>query len=97
MRETHIFEHYAPPQDRCSICGRQTGPFSVEGRFTGRDFALQHWPLCEACRKDLRRQRADQDPWIAQRYVIFLRWLSGCYYRPLGGNQASRILPKKPA
>jgi hypothetical protein len=46
---------------------------------------------------ELQRQMKDHDPYIAQRYVTFVKFIVGGYRieRVFNGNQASKITPEK--
>ena len=94
MPETLIFARN-PPGDRCSLCGSRAGPFTLEDRFTGKDFSLQRWPYCARCRSASQVSNPDADL-VAQKYLVFLRWVMAGYRleRQRSGN-VYRIVPKR--
>ena len=83
---------------KCCLCGAPK-PTRIERRYTG-DFngtKFQSWRFCETCFQEQIRQARDTDPWITQRYMIFVEYLAGRYERRFDGNQASKVRPRKRA
>jgi hypothetical protein len=79
---------------KCSLCGNPE-IFCTEQRPRDHDGRLIEFGFCAACWQELQDQRADKDPWISQRYVIFLEYLAGRYERRIVHGHAKRLLPKK--
>jgi hypothetical protein len=69
----------------------------AEERRSGSNGELETWHFCPMCFMELQRQMKDHDPYIAQRYVTFVKFIVGGYRieRVFNGNQASKITPEK--
>jgi hypothetical protein len=79
---------------KCCICSNPDATYG-EQRPSGNDGALETWYLCEECRKESERQRADTNPEICQSYKIFLQFICGYrMQRAFSGNRASANMPK---
>jgi hypothetical protein len=77
----------------CCLCSNPVTSHS-EQRPTGQNDLLETWHYCPECWREITRQRADRDPFVLSKYVVFLQYLHGGYrmQRSFQGSQASKIV-----
>jgi hypothetical protein len=77
----------------CSLCESNDAPYS-EQRNSGPNGEKESWHYCRECWREHQGQQADTDPFICQKYVIFLQYFNGYrMQRIFNGNRASRLMP----
>ena len=79
---------------KCSLCETQQDLFHQEKRQCGREGKIQNYYYCPQCWTMLQNQRQDQNPEIAARYRIFLKYITENSTRRINGNRAKRAMWK---
>jgi hypothetical protein len=78
-------DNYGDRMPKCSICSNPDAPYTAT-RASGMEGRPEQWHFCRECWQIMQEQRADTDPYVCQRYVIFLKYLAGKYERRMAGN-----------